>query len=389
MFEQIQKRDGTLVPYDKSKITNAILAAAKAQGGNDSILADNLADKVEHALYLLEVQTPSVEEIQDIVEKTLIKEGHAKTAKAYILYRNKRDRVRDANSALMTTIKDLTLKDASDVDLKRENANIDGNSTMGTMLRYGSEASKRFVHLNLLRPEHSEAHLSGLIHIHDLDFYPLTINCIPQDSKIRIKHKDEIKTYTVGGIFNDLFLGKSSHQGINIKPFDFYITSIGGEFTKILNVTRRLLSPNEYIYEISLADGNIVRATNKHLIPILRDNNRQTVHAKNVVIGDKIESVQNMEDEESYKNSRYEEVVDIQVNNSYEGYVFDLETENHHFYADNCLIHNCVQIDLEKLFEKGYSTGYGKLREPGDIRSYGALAAIAVQSSQNDMFKQN
>lgn len=166
LLKEIIKRDGLVDAYDKNKIINAIYAAAKSVGGSDYEVAVNLATKVEQALMSSDIEKPTVDDIQDTVERTLIKEGHAKTAKAYILFRDKRDRARDSNSQLMTTIRDLTLEDSSTMDLKRENANIDGNSTMGTMLRYGSEASKRFVHLNLLRPEHSKAHLNGLIHRH-------------------------------------------------------------------------------------------------------------------------------------------------------------------------------------------------------------------------------
>jgi len=88
-IKQIIKRDGKVVPYDKSKITNAIYKAAKAVGGTDYNLAEKLASKVEEELKkeLKEGELPHVEQIQDIVERVLIKEGHAKTAKAFIVYR--------------------------------------------------------------------------------------------------------------------------------------------------------------------------------------------------------------------------------------------------------------------------------------------------------------
>lgn len=73
----------------------------------------------------------------------------------------------------------------------------------------------------------------------------------------------------------------------------------------------------------------------------------------------------------------------------YVGYVYDFETENHLFVADGILTHNCCQIDLLKLFHSGFSTGHGFLREPNSIRSASALACIAIQSNQNDMFKLN
>ena len=91
-----------------------------------------------------------MEQVQDLVEKTLIKSGHARTAKAYILYRHQRTKIREMNTRLMTTIRDLTFKDAKDNDLKRENANIDGDTAMGMMLRYGSESSKQFYEMYIL-----------------------------------------------------------------------------------------------------------------------------------------------------------------------------------------------------------------------------------------------
>ena len=124
---------------------------------------------------------PTVEEIQDIVEKVLIEEGHASTAKSYIIYRNERSRVRELKTNLMTTMNELTFSKAIDSDIKRENANIDGDVPMGTMLKYGSSASKEFYELYVLDPDHSKAHRNGDIHIHDLDFYTLTTTCTQID----------------------------------------------------------------------------------------------------------------------------------------------------------------------------------------------------------------
>lgn len=87
-------------------------------------------------------QSPTVEQIQDMVEKVLIDTGHSRTAKEYILYRAQRTRVREMNTKLMKVYEDLTFKSAAENDIKRENANIDGNTAMGTMLKYGSEGPR-------------------------------------------------------------------------------------------------------------------------------------------------------------------------------------------------------------------------------------------------------
>lgn len=95
IFQSIKKRDGTVVPFDKTKITNAIYMAAKAIGGDDRKLAEKLANEVVLFLYTLKGdKTPEIEEVQDAVEKILIESGHARTAKAYILYRKQREILR-------------------------------------------------------------------------------------------------------------------------------------------------------------------------------------------------------------------------------------------------------------------------------------------------------
>jgi len=182
MITKIKKRDGREVPFNIEKIANAIFKAAQAAGGQDYKTSMDLAEKV--TLFCdnnFKGQVPGVEDIQDIVEKVLIEAGHAKTAKEYILYRAGRSKSRDMNTRLMKVFEDLTFKDAKDVDIKRENANINGDTAMGTMLKYGSEGAKEFYDLFVLNPDHSTAHKSGEIHIHDLDFLTLTTTCCQID----------------------------------------------------------------------------------------------------------------------------------------------------------------------------------------------------------------
>ncbi|HHV97208.1 MAG TPA: anaerobic ribonucleoside triphosphate reductase [Clostridiaceae bacterium] len=182
MLTKIRKRDGREVPFNIEKIANAIFKAAMAAGGNDYNMALRLAEQVTKVLEKKYVDTiPGVEDIQDVVEKVLIENGHARTAKEYILYRAERTRVREMNTRLMKVLEDLTFKDAADADIKRENANIDGDTAMGTMLRYGSESAKQFYDLFILKPSHSKAHKDGDIHIHDLDFLTLTTTCCQID----------------------------------------------------------------------------------------------------------------------------------------------------------------------------------------------------------------
>lgn len=182
MINTIKKRDGRLANFDINKIANAIQKAfSSTVGKKDYNVCLQLAKTVCQHLQQQYNTTPSIEQIQDMVEKVLIENGHINTAKAYILYRAERTRIRNMNSRLMKTFEDITYKDVSDSDIKRENANIDGNTAMGSMLKYGSEGAKHFYECYVLNPAHSEAHQNGDIHIHDLDFYTLTTTCCQID----------------------------------------------------------------------------------------------------------------------------------------------------------------------------------------------------------------
>lgn len=182
MIERIIKRDGREVPFEIDKISTAIYKAAEAIGGHNRRVAEELAKQVEDYIEKEEkISTPTVEHIQDVVERTLIESGHSRTAKEYILYRADRTRHREMNTRLMKTYEDLTFKAAKDNDIKRENANIDGDTAMGTMLKYGSEGAKQFYEMYILDPAHAKAHREGDIHIHDLDFLTLTTTCCQID----------------------------------------------------------------------------------------------------------------------------------------------------------------------------------------------------------------
>ena len=122
-----------------------------------------------------------MEQIQDVVESALIDCGYIKTARAYILYRAERNRVREMKTGLMKTYEEIAFKNAFECDIKRENANIDADTPMGAMLKYGSEGAKKFYEMFVIDPRYVAAHKSGDIHIHDLDFYTLTTTCCQID----------------------------------------------------------------------------------------------------------------------------------------------------------------------------------------------------------------
>ena len=184
MIRFIVKRDGRKVSFNEDKISNAIRKALisahpddKSTSQYEEDLVEKLTRRVVSDIEKQNLEEPSVENTQDIIEKVLIQEGMVSEAKNFILYRQNRTNVRNYNTDLTKIYRDLTSKSTADMDLKRENANIDANAPMGLMLRFGSEGSKDYVRRYVLRPEHSIAHSRGDIHIHDLDFYMLTINC--------------------------------------------------------------------------------------------------------------------------------------------------------------------------------------------------------------------
>ncbi|WP_085831840.1 anaerobic ribonucleoside triphosphate reductase [Clostridium merdae] len=180
-ISSIIKRNGVTVPFDPDKIRNAIFKA------NIQIADERISDEALNRLTFSVVSSmpageiPTVEQIQDTVEEKLIAAGYAKTAKAYILYRAEHTKIREMDQNLMKIYEDLTFKPSAEADLKRENANIDADTAMGTMLKYGSEGAKCFYNTYVLPPEIAEAHRSGDIHIHDMDFYALTETCCQID----------------------------------------------------------------------------------------------------------------------------------------------------------------------------------------------------------------
>jgi ribonucleoside-triphosphate reductase (formate) len=175
-FKEIRKRDGRVVPFDAIKITEAIFKAATAVGGSDRGIAENLTNQVIKSLQKKAHSAiiPTVEEVQDEVEVSLIENGHARTAKAYILYRDRRTRIRDGKSELMDVVKDIL------IETSRENANI-SNSPSAKMLQIASAASKKYYLSNLIPEEYAQAHEDGTMHIHDLDYYSKTLNCLQID----------------------------------------------------------------------------------------------------------------------------------------------------------------------------------------------------------------
>ncbi|TSC51986.1 MAG: ribonucleoside-triphosphate reductase [Parcubacteria group bacterium LiPW_72] len=165
---EIKKRDGRIVPFEPEKVATAIFKAAQAVGGRNRTLARQLAAKV--VLLLNEKfdghTIPSVEQIQDLVEKVLMEEGHAKTAKAYILYRDQHARLRDLRKFIDSD--ELMEGYLSQVDWRvRENSNMTF-SLQGLNNHVASSVSSHYWLHKIYPPEVRDAHLNRDFHIHDL-----------------------------------------------------------------------------------------------------------------------------------------------------------------------------------------------------------------------------
>lgn len=289
MIIHIVKRDGRKVPFNIEKIANAIFRAAQSCGGTDLNTAMEVAAEVCRVYEEKNPGSiPTVEEIQDLVEKILIENGHARTAKAYILYRYERTRSREMKTNLMCVLNELTFSSAKDSDIKRENANIDGDTAMGTMLKYGSVSAKEYYEMYVLNPSHAKAHREGDIHIHDLDFYTLTTTCAQIDLKKLfsngfstghgyLREPNDISSYSALACIAIQSNQNDQHGGQSIPTFD-YAMADGVKKTYaaryIQNVARALSLVCGTEDEQEIAKSICSEIKEKYdLIPVLAGNN--------------------------------------------------------------------------------------------------------------------
>lgn len=190
----VEKRDGKEVPFNRVNISVAVTKAVKAShqsfdptkdpmyDAKNNEVVDAVIDEVDTFLNH-EPGRIHVERIQDLVERVLIKKGYADTAKEYILYRKKRDEIRNTRNKTAECMEEILGKSSEDSNLKRDNANVNGDTAMGTMLQIGANVSKEYYLDNRINRTAATAHRDGHIHIHDLDFYDLTVTCCQIDAK--------------------------------------------------------------------------------------------------------------------------------------------------------------------------------------------------------------
>ncbi|MCT4605580.1 MAG: ribonucleoside triphosphate reductase [Marinisporobacter sp.] len=165
---KVQKRNGEIVDFDSYKIKSAIFAAAKSVGGKDEMVATKLAKMVVEIIHeTYGASIPSVEDVQDIVEKVLIEEGHAKTAKAFIIYRKRHEEIREVKNLFMDA--ERMIEEYVNLEDWRvnENANM-GFSLQGLNNHIVESITKKYWLNKIYRKELREAHIRGDLHIHDL-----------------------------------------------------------------------------------------------------------------------------------------------------------------------------------------------------------------------------
>ena len=219
MINMIIKRDGRIVPYDETRIRTAIaLSVTNIDETDLSNIISNIMEKVNSKLNELDDSFTAVdiETVQDIVVSSMKECGYSKIAKNFTAYRNKRTHIREKKSNLMRSIKEVAVSSSMGSDAKRENGNINGDTAMGTMLKFGTTTSKEY-YLNDVIPDYiSNAHREGYIHIHDLDFFGLTTTCLTADTKILLKVNNRF-IHTTFSYFDDYFSSdeENKNNGFN------------------------------------------------------------------------------------------------------------------------------------------------------------------------------
>lgn len=249
---KVEKRNGKKVDFDGSKIAIAI------KKGFDSIVKEEEDDHVKlytekdiqkiYQAVMTRIEKEykdaskiKIEEIQDLIEEELEKKGYEDVYKSFSEYRDRRNASRELffgekkTHKFLKSIESLGLKSANEEDSKRENANVDGDTAMGTMLQYGSTVSKEFAKSYLMKPRFAEAHDSGEIHIHDMDFLPMgtTTCCQINLEKLfkggfgtghgHLREPNDIMSYGALAAIAIQSNQNDQHGGQSVPAFDYYI----------------------------------------------------------------------------------------------------------------------------------------------------------------------
>lgn len=382
MIKSVKKRDGREMPFNMDKIARAIEKALRASGELNKEIQEesrqlNLLDPVSNALerHALDVATgvvedlesqgldrPEIEQIQDSIEKILGEKGLHETAKSFILYRAERTRVRELNTRLMRTLHDITFSDAAKSDLKRENANIDGDTAMGTMLKYGSESAKHFYTSMMLKPEHSRAHQDGDIHIHDLDFYSLTMTCCQIDLKKlfkggfntghgHLREPKDIRSYAALAAIAIQSNQNDQHGGQSVPNFD-YAMADG------VRITYRKAYLSNMVKALSL----LTSKSEDDILPVVKKLHSEMAELNMFPTLEPNEKFAEAETRELAKQFDMETVIRAQKFAEHDAYS---ETDKATFQAMEAFVHNLNSMHSRAGAQTPFSSiNYGMCTEP-------------------------
>jgi len=246
----VVKRDGKKVDFNGAKIALAIKKGFDSVKTEDEEVA-KYTEKDVHKVYQAvidrleelnkEKEKVKIEEIQDMIEAELQKKGYDDVYEAFSSYRERRTQSRKVffdekkQHKFLKALEGLGLKSAHEEDAKRENANVDGDTAMGTMLQYGSTVSKEFAKSYLMKRKFADAHDSGEIHIHDMDFMPMgTTTCCQIDlNKLfkngfstghgHLREPKDIMSYTALAAIAIQSNQNDQHGGQSVPAFDYYM----------------------------------------------------------------------------------------------------------------------------------------------------------------------
>ncbi len=240
---KVVKREGKQVPFSGDKIAVAIKKGFDSVN-NEDLTSDDVNKVYESVIEFIEntyqgKKNIKIEEIQDIIEMKLKELNYDDVLESYASYRDRRNESRKIFTSklhkLMKAAESLGMKDAIEEDAKRENANVDGNTAMGTMLQYGSTFSREFSKSYLMKEKYAEAHDSGQIHIHDMDFLPMgTTTCTQIDLEKLFEHgfctghghlrtPNDIMSYAALAAIAIQSNQNDQHGGQSIPAFDYYM----------------------------------------------------------------------------------------------------------------------------------------------------------------------
>lgn len=228
MIQTVVKRDGRIVGFNEQKIMAAIRKAMlHTDKGEDSTLIEQITD---HISFRGKSQM-SVEAIQDAIEMELMKSARKDVAQKYIAYRNQRNIARKAKTRDVF----MSIVNAKNNDITRENANMNADTPAGMMMKFASETTKPFVDDYLLSEEVRDAVLHNYIHIHDKDYYPTkSLTCVQHPLDIILQHgftaghgssrpAKRIETAAVLACISLETCQNEMHGGQAIPAFDFYL----------------------------------------------------------------------------------------------------------------------------------------------------------------------